>query len=122
MGGLGPASEDATRAAPAPYGRVAQLSSESPLRCEPSRTTTVLPGTPFRRRRVDTIRDMTTREKVDKLLDQLSEAELQDEYEHLVAAVEEPDMVSLPEGSGQTRTGEPMPNVVAALHRSRASH
>jgi hypothetical protein len=65
---------------------------------------------------------MTTREKLERLLDQLSEAELQAEYEHLLAAVEEPDMVPLPEGWGQTRTGEPMPNVVAALHRSRASH
>lgn len=64
---------------------------------------------------------MTTREKVDKLLDQLSEAELQAEYEHLLAAVDEPDMVPLPEGWGQTRTGEPMPNVAAAVHRSRAA-
>jgi len=70
----------------------------------------------------DTIPTVTTREKVDKLLDQLSEAELQSEYERLLAAVEEPDMLPLPEGWGQTRTGEPMPNVVAALHRSRASH
>ena len=58
---------------------------------------------------------MTTREKVEKLLTLLSEAELQDQYEHLLAAVEEPDMVPLPDGWGQTRTGEPMPNVVAAL-------
>ena len=69
-----------------------------------------------------TIRTVTTREKVDKLLDQLSEAELLAEYERLLAAVEEPDMVPLPEGWGQTRTGEPMPNVVAARHRSRESH
>jgi hypothetical protein len=65
---------------------------------------------------------MTTRDKVDELLDQLSEAELQAEYEHLLAAVEGPSMAPLPEGWGRTRTGEPMPNIVAALHRSRASH
>jgi hypothetical protein len=65
---------------------------------------------------------MTTREKVNQLLDQLSEAELEAEYERLAAAVDEPEMAPLPEGWGETRTGEPMPNVVAALHRSRASH
>jgi len=70
----------------------------------------------------DTIPTVTTREKVDKLLDRLSEAEHQAEYERLLAALDERNMVSLPEGWGQTRTGEPMPNVVAALHRSRASH
>ena len=32
---------------------------------------------------------------------------------------EEPEMASLPDGWGQTLTGEPMPNVVAAVHRSR---
>jgi hypothetical protein len=65
---------------------------------------------------------MTTREKVNQLLDQLTEAELQAEYERLAAAVDEPKMVELPDGWGETITGEPMPNVVAALHRSRASH
>ncbi len=34
-------------------------------------------------------------------------------------ALEEPEMASLPDGWGQTLTGEPMPNVVAAVHRSR---
>jgi hypothetical protein len=28
----------------------------------------------------------------------------------------------LPAGWGETVTGEPMPNVAAAVHRSRASH
>jgi hypothetical protein len=37
-------------------------------------------------------------------------------------AVEEPEMAPLPEGWGQTLTGEPMPNVVAAVHRSRDGH
>jgi len=34
----------------------------------------------------------------------------------------EPEMVSLPEGWGETLTGEPMPNVAAAVRRSRESH
>lgn len=31
----------------------------------------------------------------------------------------EPEMAPLPAGWGETLTGEPMPNVVAAVHRSR---
>lgn len=69
-----------------------------------------------------TIPGVTTRKKIERLLDQFSEAQLQAEYEHLLTAAEEPDMATLPDGWGYTRTGEPMPNVVAALHRSRASH
>jgi hypothetical protein len=66
---------------------------------------------------------MTTREKVEKLLDQLSETELEAEYNRLRRAVErEDDMAALPEGWGETLTGEPMPNVVAAVRRSRESH
>jgi hypothetical protein len=34
---------------------------------------------------------------------------------------EEPEMAALPEGWGETLTGEPMPNV-AAVRRSRESH
>jgi hypothetical protein len=34
-------------------------------------------------------------------------------------AVEEPEMAPLPAGWGETWTGEPMPNVVAAVYRSR---
>jgi hypothetical protein len=37
-------------------------------------------------------------------------------------AVEEPEMAPLPAGWGETLTGEPMPNVVAAVHRSRDGH
>lgn len=37
-------------------------------------------------------------------------------------ALEEPEMVPLPAGWGETLTGEPMPNVVAAVHRSRGEH
>lgn len=34
----------------------------------------------------------------------------------------EPGMAELPEDLGETLTGEPMPNVVAAVRRSRESH
>lgn len=35
---------------------------------------------------------------------------------------EEPEMAALPAGWGETLTGEPMPNVAAAVRRSRESH
>lgn len=66
---------------------------------------------------------MTTREKVENLLDRLSEAELEAEYVRLRAAVEGgSETVPLPEGWGETLTGEPMPDVAAAVRRSRESH
>lgn len=66
---------------------------------------------------------MTTREKVEKLLDQLSERQLEAEYHRLRTTVDGDDgMAPLPEGWGETLTGEPMPNVVAAVRRSRESH
>ncbi len=66
---------------------------------------------------------MTTREKVEKLLDRLSETELEAEYERLRGAVEGDDeMAPLPNGWGETLTGEPMPNLVAAVRRSREAH
>lgn len=66
---------------------------------------------------------MTTREKVERLLDRLSEAELEAEYERLRETVERvDDMAPLPDGWGETLTGEPMPNVAAAVRRSRDSH
>lgn len=37
-------------------------------------------------------------------------------------AVEGFEMAPLPTGWGETLTGEPMPNVVAAVHRSRDGH
>jgi hypothetical protein len=37
-------------------------------------------------------------------------------------AVGESEMAPLPAGWGETLTGEPMPNVVAAVHRSRDGH
>ncbi len=38
------------------------------------------------------------------------------------ASVEETEMAPLPAGWGETLTGEPMPNVAAAVRRSRDSH
>jgi hypothetical protein len=40
----------------------------------------------------------------------------------VIGEEEEPDMAKLPEGWGETLTGEPMPNVVAAIRRSREGH
>jgi hypothetical protein len=65
---------------------------------------------------------MTTREKVEQLLDRLSDTELEAEYERLRGVIEGYETVDLPDAWGETITGEPMPNIVAALHRSRASH
>jgi hypothetical protein len=36
-------------------------------------------------------------------------------------SVDEPEMATLPAGWGETLTGEPMPNVAAAVRRSRES-
>lgn len=36
--------------------------------------------------------------------------------------LDEVDVVGMPEEWGTTLTGEPMPNIVAAVRRSRASH
>jgi hypothetical protein len=70
-----------------------------------------------------TIWSMTTREKVGQLLDRLSEAQLEAEYERLRETVDgPPEMAPLPAGWGETVTGKPMPNVAAAVRRSRASH
>jgi hypothetical protein len=85
---------------------------------------------------------MTTREKAHKLLDELPESEIEPivEIMALVSRGEgkpskvaerkngdvddfsEDQMAPLPEGWGETLTGEPMPNVVAAVRRSRAGH
>jgi hypothetical protein len=70
-----------------------------------------------------TIWSMTTREKVEQLLDRLSEEQLEAEYERLRETVDgPPEMAPLPAGWGETVTGEPMPNVAAAVRRSRALH
>ena len=73
---------------------------------------------------------MTTREKAHKLLDELPESEIGPIVEILASRGEnggveesgEDEMAPLPEGWGETLTGEPMPNVVAAVRRSREGH
>jgi hypothetical protein len=66
---------------------------------------------------------MTSKEKL------LAQAPMWGEHEAEIAlraverAVEtEPDMAPLPDGWGETLTGEPMPNVAAAVRRSRDGH
>lgn len=41
---------------------------------------------------------------------------------HTASAEDPPEMAPLPAGWGETLTGEPMPNVVAAVRRSREGH
>lgn len=68
---------------------------------------------------------MTTREQAHKLLDELPDSEIEPIVELIASRKEpkaEPDVVGLPDGWGETLTGEPMPNVVAAIHRSRNEH
>jgi hypothetical protein len=66
---------------------------------------------------------MTAKEKLLQEAQSWSEREA----EIALAAVEraddgEPEVAPLPEGFGETLTGEPMPNVVAAVRRSRDAH
>jgi hypothetical protein len=66
---------------------------------------------------------MTAKEKLLREILDLDEAEAA--RAHIVitdAAVEEIEMAPLPTGWGETLTGEPMPNVAAAVRRSRDSH
>jgi hypothetical protein len=67
--------------------------------------------------------DMTAKEKL--LRDVLDLDEAKAARARIVVAEEPedgPEMVPLPEGWGETLTGEPMPNVAAAVRRSRESH
>jgi hypothetical protein len=63
---------------------------------------------------------MTTKEKLRAQLEELSEQEA--ENAQIVVRRPEPDVVGLPDGWGETSTGEPMPNVVAAVRRVRDEH
>ena len=67
--------------------------------------------------------NMTAKEKL--LRDVLDLDEAKAAHARIVVAEEpadEPEMAPLPEGWGETLTGEPMPNVAAAVRRSRESH
>jgi hypothetical protein len=66
---------------------------------------------------------MTAKEKLLREILDLDEAEAA--RAHIVISdesVEETETASLPAGWGETLTGEPMPNVAAAVRRSRESH
>ncbi len=63
---------------------------------------------------------MATREELHQELDALPDRQVP--KARIVVDETEPDIVGLPEGWGETLTGEPMPNVVAAVHRVREEH
>ena len=74
---------------------------------------------------------MTTKERLHLLVDELSDGEAEDTLrlldarrrrEHAALADSGSEMAVLPTGWGETLTGEPMPNVVAAVRRSREMH
>jgi len=78
---------------------------------------------------------MTTKERLHRLVDTLTDREaegalrlLDAEHQALVVSRppgetdEEGALAALPEGWGATLTGEPMPDVAAAVRRSRAMH
>lgn len=65
---------------------------------------------------------MTTREKAHALLDELSEAELDEVVKQLEIRHQErtePEMAELPEAWRTFEDGTPVPNWVAALHEAR---
>jgi hypothetical protein len=63
---------------------------------------------------------MATREQLHRELNALDDERVA--KARIVVEDDEPGMAPLPEGWGETLTGEPMPNVVAAVRRSRESH
>jgi hypothetical protein len=60
---------------------------------------------------------MTTKEKLRAQPEEPSEQEA--EHTQIIIRHPEPDVVGLPDEWGETLTGEPMPNVVAAVRRVR---
>jgi hypothetical protein len=78
-----------------------------------------------------TIPAMTTKERLHRLVDELSDREAKDTLRLLYARRQEEqvnaasggsEMAALPQGWGETLTGEPMPDVAAAVRRSREMH
>jgi hypothetical protein len=72
---------------------------------------------------------MTIKERLHRLVDELSDREAENTLRLLDARRQEEqagagaeEMAVLPHGWGQTLTGEPMPNVAAAVRRSRETH
>jgi hypothetical protein len=74
---------------------------------------------------------MTTKERLHRLVDELSDRDAENTLrlldarrrgEQAGAGAGDPEMAALPHGWGETLTGEPMPNVAAAVRRSRETH
>ncbi len=71
---------------------------------------------------------MATKERLHQLVEELSDREAEDallllDAGRMLADDEgELKMAALPEGWGETLTGEPMPDVAAAVRRSRSMH
>lgn len=74
---------------------------------------------------------MTTKEHLHRLVDELSDREAENTLRLLDGrrkgeqgdlGAGGPEMAVLPHGWGETLTGEPMPNVAAAVRRSRETH
>ena len=67
---------------------------------------------------------MTVKQRLHQLVDELSDREAEDALRLLDARLqrEGSEMASLPDGWGETLTGEPMPDVAAAVRRSRELH
>lgn len=75
-----------------------------------------------------TITCMTTKDRLHQLVDELSDREAEDTLRLLGARLRpmaedaRGEMAALPEEWGETLTGEPMPDVAAAVRRSRELH
>jgi hypothetical protein len=73
---------------------------------------------------------MTTKERLHQLVDKLNDREAENALRLLdgrhqdvkVNGAEHSDMAALPQGCGETLTGEPMPDIAAAVRRSREMH
>jgi hypothetical protein len=65
---------------------------------------------------------MATREQLHRDVDALPAPQVPKARIVVVEEPEESEMAPLPEGWGETLTGEPMPDVAAAVRRSRESH
>ncbi len=65
---------------------------------------------------------MATREQLHREVDALPAPKVAKARIVVMEESENSGMVPLPEGWGETLTGEPMPNVAAAVRRSRESH
>lgn len=65
---------------------------------------------------------MTAKQRLLQEVPKWTEREAEIALRAVEAANGEGEMASLPEGWGETLTGEPMPDVVSAVRRSREAH